>query len=124
MLPVSRVVVRLGIRRWIKLNVVRLQASNARLDVDLRCMYHISMAEVKTTIVFDEEMQAALEELLAIDGTKKQAIKKSLIAEARRRRQSRALLDWIEFRESEEGPIDQEHIAWADEVLDRQGVAK
>lgn len=87
-------------------------------------MYRTYMAELKTTIVFDEEMQAALGELLAVDGTKKQAIKRSLIAEARRRRQSRALLEWIEFREAEDGPIDQEHLDWADEVLDRQGVPR
>ena len=82
------------------------------------------MAQMKTTIVFDDEMQAALEELMAVDGTKKQAIKKSLIAEVKRRRQSRALLDWIELWETKEGQIDQDHLDWADEVLDRQGVPR
>ena len=49
----------------------------------------------KTTVNFDEEMEAALEEFVAIDGTKKLAIKRSLLAEVRRRRRSQALLDMI-----------------------------
>ncbi len=42
----------------------------------------------KTTITLDDEMQAALDELVAIDGTKRLAIKRSLLAEVRRRRRS------------------------------------
>ncbi len=76
----------------------------------------------KTTVNFDDEMQAALEELMAIDGTKTLAIKRSLLAEVKRRRRSQALLDLIESWEAEDGPIDQAHLDWADAVLDRQGV--
>ena len=45
----------------------------------------------KTTINFDDEMEAALDELAAIDGTKRLAIKRSLLAEVKRRRRSQAL---------------------------------
>ena len=77
----------------------------------------------KTTIDFDDEMEAALAELAAIDGTKKLAIKRSLLAEVKRRRRSQAVLDLIASWEAEEGPIDSEHLEWADEVLNRQGVS-
>ncbi len=76
----------------------------------------------KTTINFDDEMEQALAELVAIDGTKTLAIKRSLLAEVKRRRRSRALLDLIASWEAEDGPIDAEHLDWADTVLDRQGV--
>lgn len=82
----------------------------------------MSMAS-KTTIEFDDEMEAALAELVALDGTKKLAIKRSLLAEVKRRRRSQAMLDLIESWEAEDGPIGQEHLDWADRVLDRQGVA-
>ena len=49
----------------------------------------------KTTINFDDEMEAALDELAAIDGTKRLAIKRSLLAEVKRRRRSQAILDLI-----------------------------
>ncbi|HMS47885.1 hypothetical protein [Candidatus Neomicrothrix sp.] len=78
----------------------------------------------KTTINFDDEMEAALDELAAIDGTKRLAIKRSLLAEVKRRRRSQAILDLIASWEAEDGPIDAEHLAWADEVLDRQGVGR
>lgn len=77
---------------------------------------------IKTTINFDDEMEAALVELVAMDGTKKLAIKRSLLAEVNRRRRSQAMLDLIASWEAEEGPIDSEHLQWANEVLDRQGV--
>ncbi len=76
----------------------------------------------KTTINFDDDMEAALAELVAIDGTKTLAIKRSLLAEARRRRRSQAVLDLIASWEADEGPIDREYLDWADAVLDRQGV--
>ncbi len=76
----------------------------------------------KTTINFDEEMEAALAELVALDGTKTLAIKRSLLAEVNRRRRSQAMLDMIDSWEAEEGPISAEHLEWADAVLDRQGV--
>ena len=76
----------------------------------------------KTTINFDDEMEQALAELVAIDGTKTLSIKRSLLAEAKRRRRSQALLDLIASWEGEDGPIDAEHLDWADAVLDRQGV--
>lgn len=76
----------------------------------------------KTTINFDDEMEAALAELVALDGTKTLAIKRSLLAEAKRRRRNKAMLDMIESWEADEGPIDQVHLDWADELLDRQGV--
>jgi predicted transcriptional regulator len=76
----------------------------------------------KTTINFDDEMAAALAELVAIDGTKTLAIKRSLLAEVKRRRRSRALLDLIATWEADEEPIDRQHLDWADAVLDRQGV--
>lgn len=76
----------------------------------------------KTTINFDDEMEAALAELVAVDGTKTLAIKRSLIAEVKRRRRSQALLDLIASWEAEAGPIDAELLDWADSVLDRQGV--
>ncbi|WP_419944934.1 hypothetical protein [Candidatus Poriferisodalis sp.] len=77
----------------------------------------------KTTIDFDDEMEAALAELAAIDGTKKLAIKRSLLAEVKRRRRSQAMLDLIASWEAAEGPIDREHLEWADEILNRQGVS-
>ncbi|MEM9035189.1 MAG: hypothetical protein AAGA99_01795 [Actinomycetota bacterium] len=76
----------------------------------------------KTTINFDDEMEAALAELVAVDGTKKLAIKRSLLAEVKRRRRSQALLDLLQSWEAEDGPIDRQHLDWADAVLDRQGV--
>lgn len=79
---------------------------------------------IKTTINFDDEMEAALVELVAMDGTKKLAIKRSLLAEVNRRRRSQAMLDLIASWEAEEGPIDSEHLQWANEVLDRQGVGQ
>ncbi len=79
---------------------------------------------VKTTVILDDEALAALNELVAVDGTKRLAIKRSLIAEANRRRRSRALLDMIASWKAEEGPIDQAHIDWANTVLDRQGVPR
>jgi hypothetical protein len=69
-------------------------------------------------------MEAALAELVALDGTATLAIKRSLLAEVRRRRRSQALLDLIATWEADEGAIDQAHIEWADAVLDRQGVAR
>ena len=78
----------------------------------------------KTTIDFDDEMEAALTELTALDGTKRLAIKRSLLAEVKRRRRSRALLDMISGWEAREGPIDAEHLEWADTVLDRQGAQR
>jgi predicted transcriptional regulator len=76
----------------------------------------------KTTINLDEEMEAALAELVTLDGSKKLAIKRSLLAEVKRRRRSQAMLDMIASWEVEAGPIDEEHLDWADAVLDRQGV--
>ena len=78
----------------------------------------------KTTINFDDEMEAALDELVAMDGTKKLAIKRSLLAEVKRRRRSQAMLDMLATWEAEEGPIDPAHLEWADAVLDRQGVER
>lgn len=57
-----------------------------------------------------------------MDGSKKLAIKRSLLAEVKRRRRSQAMLDMIASWEAEAGPIDEEHLDWADAVLDRQGV--
>lgn len=79
---------------------------------------------IKTTILFDDEAQAALAELVAADGTKTLAIKRSLIAQAERRRRNRSLLELIESWEAEAGPIDQAHLDWADDLLDRQGVPR
>ena len=79
---------------------------------------------MKTTINFDDEMEAALAELVALDGTKTLAIKRSLLAEAKRRRRSQAMIDMISSWEAEDGPIDQVHLDWADAVLDRQGVER
>jgi predicted transcriptional regulator len=76
----------------------------------------------KTTLNLDDEMEAALAELTAVDGTMKLAIKRSLLAEVKRRRRSQAVLDLIASWEAEDGPIDREHLDWADSVLDRQGV--
>ncbi len=76
----------------------------------------------KTTINHDEEMEAALSELVAMDGTKTLAIKRSLLAEVKRRRRSQAMLEMIASWEAEEGPISPKHLEWADAVLDRQGV--
>lgn len=78
----------------------------------------------KTTLNLDDETLAALAELVAVDGTRTLAIKRSVLAEVKRRRRSRALLDLIGEWEAAEGPIDPSHIAWADEVLDRQGVER
>ena len=78
----------------------------------------------KTTINFDDEMEAALAELVAMDGTKTLAIKRSLLAEVKRRRHSQALLDMIASWEAADGPIDDAHLEWADAVLDRQGVER
>lgn len=83
---------------------------------------HIDMA--KTTIILDEEAERALAELIAVEGTKTLAIKRSLLAEVKRRRRNQALLDLISDWETAEGPIDQAHLDWADSVLDRQGVAR
>ena len=77
---------------------------------------------VKTTINLDDEMEAALAELVAMDGTKTLAIKRSLIAEVKRRRRSHSMLDMIASWEAVEGPISPEHLDWADAVLDRQGI--
>jgi len=77
---------------------------------------------IKTTINFDDEMQEALAELVAMDGTKKLAIKRSLLAEVKRRRRSQAMLEMIASWEADQGSIDREHLDWADTVLDRQGV--
>ncbi len=79
---------------------------------------------VKTTINFDDEMQAALAELVELDGTKTLAIKRSLMAQVQRRRRRQAMLDLIADWEAKDGPIDQAHLDWADAVLDRQGVEK
>lgn len=76
----------------------------------------------KTTINFDDEMEAALAELVQLDGTKTLAIKRSLLAEVQRRRRREAMLGLIATWEDEQGPIDQKHLDWADRVLDRQGV--
>lgn len=76
----------------------------------------------KTTINFDDEMEAALAELVEFDGTKTLAIKRSLLAEVQRRRRRQSMLGLIASWEDEQGPIDQEHLDWADRVLDRQGV--
>lgn len=76
----------------------------------------------KTTVNFDDEMEEALAELVAMDGTKKLAIKRSLLAEVKRRRRSQAMLDLIASWEADGGPIDRQHLDWADAVLDRQGV--
>lgn len=92
-------------------------------DCKLRVAYPISMAH-KTTIDFDDEMEAALAELTAIDDTKKLAIKRSMLAEVARRLRSAAVLDLIASWEAADGPIDPAHLAWADEVLDRQGVPR
>jgi predicted transcriptional regulator len=78
----------------------------------------------KTTVNFDEEMEEALAELVAMDGTKKLAIKRSLLAEVKRRRRSQAMLDMIASWEADQGPIDREYLDWADAVLDRQGVRR
>ncbi len=78
----------------------------------------------KTTVNFDDEMEEALAVLVAMDGTKKLAIKRSLLAEVKRRRRSQAMLDLIASWEAAEGPIDREHLDWADTVLDRQGVGR
>ena len=79
---------------------------------------------IKTTINLDDEMQAALAELAALDGTKTLAIKRSLLAEVKRRRRSQSILDLIASWEAEDGPIAAEHLEWAEEVLDRQGVGR
>lgn len=77
---------------------------------------------MKTTINLDDEMEAALAELVTLDGSKKLAIKRSLLAEVKRRRRSQAMLDLISSWEAQDGPIDEVHLDWADSVLDRQGV--
>ena len=78
----------------------------------------------KTTISLDDQMEAALAELTALDGTKTLAIKRSLLAEVTRRRRSRTLPELIDSWEAADGPIDAEHLAWADALLDRQGVPR
>lgn len=78
----------------------------------------------KTTVNFDDEMEAALAELVAMDGTMKLAIKRSLLAEVKRRRRSRAMLDLIASWEANDGAIDPAHLEWADSVLDRQGAGR
>lgn len=78
----------------------------------------------KTTINLDDEMQAALAELVELDGTKTLAIKRSLLAEVKRRRRSHAIVDLIETWEQENEPISAEHLDWADQVLDRQGTPR
>ena len=93
------------------------------LDLQVGASHHTCMAS-KTTVNFDDEMEEALAELVALDGTKKLAIKRSLLAEVRRRRRSQAMLDMIASWEADEGPIDREHLDWADAVLDRQGVRR
>ena len=87
----------------------------------VRQQYHIYMAS-KTTINFDHEMEAALAELVEFDGTKTLAIKRSLLAEVHRRRKRQAMLGLIAAWEDEQGPIDKEHVDWADALLDRQGL--
>ena len=76
----------------------------------------------KTTVNFDSEMEAALAELVQVDGTKTLAIKRALQAEVKRRRRNQSLLDLIASWEADDSPIDQAHLDWADEVLDRQGI--
>ena len=78
----------------------------------------------KTTINLDDEAQGALDELVSIDGSKTLAIKRSLLAQVARRRRSQALADLIAGWETREGPIDSDHVAWADDLLDRQGVPR
>ena len=79
---------------------------------------------IKTTINFDDEMQEALAELVAMDGTKKLAIKRSLLAEVKRRRRSQAMLDMIASWVADKGAIDREHLDCADPGLDRQRVGR
>lgn len=93
------------------------------LDPYIWAFYHTYMAS-KTTINFDDEMEAALAELVTLDGTKTLAIKRSLLAEVTRRRRSRAILDLVAQWEATDGPIDHAHLEWADAVLDRQGVPR
>ena len=69
-------------------------------------------------------MEEALAELVALDGTKTLAIKRSLLAEVKRRRRSQAICDMISSWEAQDEPIDAEHLDWADTVLDRQGVGR
>ena len=97
------------------------QNSTPGLAIQIVCPYHTYMAS-KTTINFDDEMEAALAELMELDGTKTLAIKRSLLAEVQRRRRREAMLGLIAAWEDEQGPIDQKHLDWADRVLDRQGV--
>ncbi|NLA36935.1 MAG: hypothetical protein GX868_14790 [Actinobacteria bacterium] len=78
----------------------------------------------KTTINFDDEMLAALDELVLLDGTKTLAIKHALLSEVRRRRRNQAIIDLVEEWEAESGPIDPEHLDWADALLDRQGTPR
>ena len=91
--------------------------------LQVRRRNHTCMAS-KTTVNFDDEMEEALAELVAMDGTKKLAIKRSVLAEVKRRRRSQAMLDMAASWEADEGPIDREHLDWADAVLDRQGVGR
>ena len=100
-----------------------VESATSSVAVSSGGQYHTNMA-TKTTINFDDEMEAALTELVAIDGTKTLAIKRSLLAEVKRRRRSQALLDLVASWEAEDGPIDREHLDWADAVLDRQGVER
>ncbi|MBS1846774.1 MAG: hypothetical protein JST73_00705 [Actinobacteria bacterium] len=78
----------------------------------------------KTTINLDDETEAALDELVGVDGTKTLAIKRSLLAQVVRRRRNQALLEFITEQEATTGPIDPAHLAWADDVLDRQGAPR
>lgn len=89
----------------------------------MHTFYHTDIPS-KTTVNFDDEMEAALAELVQVDGTKTLAIKRALQAEVKRRRRSQALLDLIESWETDDTPIDQAHLDWADEVLDRQGTSR
>lgn len=46
-----------------------------------------------------------------------------LLLAVNRRRRPQALLDLIADREANEGPIDREHLDWANALLDRQDVS-
>ena len=93
------------------------------VDISRHMDNHTDMAR-KTTVNIDDEMQAALDELMLVDGTATLAIKRALLAEVARRRRSGALLEFIDGWEAEHGPIDAEHLAWADAVLDKQGAPR
>ncbi len=78
----------------------------------------------RTTILLDDEAAAAIEELVAIDGTKTRAISRAVVAQLKRRRQQQALIDMIAEYEAEHGEFSQDELAAADELLDRQGVPR